>query len=118
GAICEPAPEVLHERALLEEHELEVVQRRMLDEVDGPEEVAPGRDRQRDHVVDGEERPPRHDGQQDPSHHRDPEPFPYHLIFFMRMKMKRRVTGSAVAKTPTPQSILPRRNVYRKPGVP
>ena len=47
------------------------------------------------------------------THPIDPEPLPRHLIFLMRTKMKRSVTGSAVAKTPTPQSILPRRNVYR-----
>ena len=52
-----------YERALLEEHELEVVEGRVLHEVDGPEEVAPRRDGQGDHVIDGEERPARHDGQ-------------------------------------------------------
>ena len=34
-----------------------------------------------------------------------------HRIFLIRMKMKRSVTGRAVANTPIPQSILPIRNV-------
>ena len=34
-----------------------------------------------------------------------------HRIFLIRTKMNRRVTGRAVANTPTPQSILPIRKV-------
>src|SRR4029450_556153 len=62
-AVAEPAPEELHERALLEDDELEVVEGRMSDPVHGAEKVRPRGDGEGDDVVDGKERPHRDDGE-------------------------------------------------------